>query len=304
MPVALQQFADDPGFQDGAGHGPRLKGFRGGPLGQISAEAGIQEVQFGGFHQAFGQVAMVWFQQIDNAGRLKDGKPALGGVEGHVGVAGQVGHVEQLPGACRRGPQETEKGHFIPHTGQVADVALQIGLDVGAVEEVAVTLFTRGDGRERAAPDQAVQFHQIEGCACFCRLRQREKWFGGIPNAEQFTAGKAQKLEYPDPSGQGFRHTPHHLKLLGAGQPEEIGGTALVAGHLDIGEQFRGVLDLVDQHRRRKTLHEQGRVAFGKGKYQRIVQGDIGSLRFAYMAQKGCFADLAGAGDQQYRELP
>ena len=46
--------------------------------------------------------------------------------------------------------------------------------------------------------------------------------------------------------------------------------------NLDIGEQFGGILDLVDQHRRRKALHEQGRVAFGKGEHQRVVQGDVG----------------------------
>ena len=63
-------------------------------------------------------------------------------------------------------------------------------------------------------------------------------------------------------------------------------------------------LHFVDQHRRRKTLHEQGLVALGKGQHQRIVQSDVGSLRFTYPAQKGCLADLAGTGDQQYRELP
>lgn len=60
-------------------------------------------------------------------------------------------------------------------------------------------------------------------------------------------------------------------RMLGAGQPEEIGRAVLVAGHFDIGEQFGGVLDLIDQHRRRKPLHEEGRVAFGKGKHHGVL---------------------------------
>lgn len=49
---------------------------------------------------------------------------------------------------------------------------------------------------------------------------------------------------------------------------------------------------------------EKSWITFGKGEQQRIVQGDISPLRFVCAVQKDYFADLAGASDLQYRELP
>ena len=53
-----------------------------------------------------------------------------------------------------------------------------------------------------------------------------------------------------------------------------------------------------------KRCMKKGAGSFWEGQEPGIVQDDVGSLRFAYPAQKGCLADLAGAGDQQHRDLP
>ena len=49
--------------------------------------------------------------------------------------------------------------------------------------------------------------------------------------------------------------------------------------------------------------HEQGGIFTGQTQNQRIVQGNIGALAAAQVAEQRCFSHLARAGQKQHREL-
>jgi hypothetical protein len=50
----------------------------------------------------------------------------------------------------------------VAHAREVAQIPLQVGLEIGPVEQVAVECRVGGDGRVRAAPDQRIQLAKLE----------------------------------------------------------------------------------------------------------------------------------------------
>ena len=72
--------------------------------------------------------------------------------------------------------------------------------------------------------------------------------------------------------------------------------------HLDVGQQLHGILDLIDQHRRRIALHEQGGILLGEIAHIRIVQRHILPVRPHQLLQQRGLSDLTGTCHQQDRE--
>ena len=91
--------------------------------------------------------------------------------------------------------------------------------------------------------------------------------------------------------------------MLRTDEPEQTLLLPSVYLHLDMRQQFRGVLDLVNQKRRREPLEEESRILFGQGPDQGVIQGDVSSVFFREMPQERRFTYLPGSCDQQDREL-
>lgn len=65
--------------------------------------------------------------------------------------------VQQLARSRRAGAHETQEGRFVPHVGQIADVALEIGLDVRSQKQIAARGRVSVQGRKRSEPDALEQ---------------------------------------------------------------------------------------------------------------------------------------------------
>ena len=88
------------------------------------------------------------------------------------------------------------------------------------------------------------------------------------------------------------------MKVLRTDEPEQTLLLPSVHLHLDMRQQFRGILDLVNQQRRREPLEKESRVLIGQGPDQRIIQGDVSPVFFREVPQERRFAYLPGPGDQ------
>lgn len=110
-----------------------------------------------------------------------------------------------------------------------------------------------------------------------------------------------------DAPGQRLRNAFHEVELLGSGQPEHAGPALRIRRHLDVREQLRRVLDFVDQHGSRETLHEQGGVFFRQLEHKRIVQRNVTPRllrRFRQAPEQRRFPDLTGPRHQHGGEKP
>ena len=100
---------------------------------------------------------------------------------------------------------------------------------------------------------------------------------------------------------QGFLHAPHQPENVRAGHPEVAGMMVLVNVYLDVGEQLRCVLHLIDQHRRLMKLEEQGGIVLRHIPLGEIVQRYVlppDLLFFRQLPQHRRFARLTGTGQQ------
>lgn len=59
------------------------------------------------------------------------------------------------------------------------------------------------------------------------------------------------------PSCQGFRDPLHQVKRLGSRQPKKSRFSGSIGINLEEGEEFRGVLNFIDQDGRRKPLEKK-----------------------------------------------
>jgi hypothetical protein len=71
----------------------------------------------------------------------------------------------------------------------------------------------------------------------------------------------------------------------------------------EIGQQFGGVLDLVDQDGRHKAQHEEGGIGLRQFEHERIVERDIRVRDAAQVPEQRRLADLPCAGEQHDEEL-
>lgn len=78
------------------------------------------------------------FQEVGDAGGHQDRQPVFAGGRVDVRVPAEVREVEHLAGAGGAGPQEPQEGALVADVGQVPHVPLEVGLDVGGIEQVRI----------------------------------------------------------------------------------------------------------------------------------------------------------------------
>ena len=204
----------------------------------------------------------------------------------------------------RHDGHKIEKRHLIGHLGEVPDVPLQVGVHIGAVIGLPVhggvsverrhgaSEDPRIDLIETALPDSTQPGHQpLRVCGV-----------GDALIAAQLRVREAQQADDPHTARQALADILHQPEHLGAGEPEVPLAVGAVHTHFDVRQQLRGILDLVDQHRRRIALHEQGGVLLGKIAHIRIVQRHILPVRPHQLLQQRGLSNLPGACHQQDRE--
>ena len=135
VPVAFQEFHNNPRLKNSPGYGPGLQGLGARPFGQVGTQTSVQHVKLRGLHKPFGDVRMVRLQQVDHSRSLEDGQPVLGRIRSNIGIPCQVGHVQELPRSGGTGSKEPEEGHFVTDLGQIPNVPLDVGLDVRTVKK-------------------------------------------------------------------------------------------------------------------------------------------------------------------------
>jgi hypothetical protein len=111
-----------------------------------------------------------------------------------------------------------------------------------------------------------------------------------VRRAILFAAPEAEQVHDADATGQRLRQVAHEAELLRPGKPEASGRVFSIHGHLDAGEQARGVLDLVDDDRTRIPLQEPGGVAARQLDDARVVEADVRPPFARCFLQERCLA--------------
>lgn len=91
--------------------------------------------------------------------------------------------------------------------------------------------------------------------------------------------GQAGHMQKGGPSRQGLLRKLHHPKRLRTGQPERSGGSAVINGNFNIGEELGRILHLVNEHRQIVHLQKEGGICLGQLALLHIIQRHIISLR-------------------------
>ena len=99
--------------------------------GEITGETSIGKVEFGLFRDAFCIVIIIGRQEVNEAGRAKEGKPAAGGFSVETDFGGKVIDDKLLAGAGGEKGNETSKIILTRRANLAADVTLDISLEVG-----------------------------------------------------------------------------------------------------------------------------------------------------------------------------
>ena len=110
--------------------------------------------------------------------------------------------------------------------------------------------------------------------------------------------GQAGHMQKGGPSRQGLLRKLHHPKRLRTGQPERSGGSAVINGNFNIGEELGRILHLVNEHRQIVHLQKEGGICLGQLALLHIIQRHIISLRRHQPAEHRRLSHLARAGDQ------
>jgi len=155
VPPGFEDFSHHPGFKNCPGQRAGFEGGRAAPLGEVGGQTGIQKIELGCLHHAFGKIVVVRLQQPDHPRGLQNREPMAGSIGRDADIARHVGQIEQLRSTGCGTAQEAGKGAQVAHLSQITHVALQIGLQVRGVEQVAIHGFAGIQVRKAAAPDVA-----------------------------------------------------------------------------------------------------------------------------------------------------
>jgi hypothetical protein len=109
-----------------------------------------------------------------------------------------------------------------------------------------------------------------------------------------------QQLGQRDAAGEGLRHGVHQRQVLGPGEQEAAGPGILVHQTLEIGEDLRHPLHLVDDGAVPIAGEEGDRVLLGELPPGRILQRHVGPVGKGHTAERR-LARLAGAGEIENR---
>ena len=104
---------------------------------------------------------------------------------------------------------------------------------------------------------------------------------------------------------EALRDPSHEREVLRSGEPPPPHCVGSISPGLEVGEQVRRVLNLVDNHRRRIGLQEEPGILQRQGAGGEVVQGYVGAfllLLRSEMAQHRRLAYLSGARQQDDRK--
>ena len=298
-------FAENGVFQQGAAHGPQ-QGVAGVEQSrEVSRQGGVQEVKFGRFHQALAQVRVVWPEKDDLKAGFQHREPGSRCVHRNADVAGDFADVEDLRGPGGQGHQKTVEVRQVGDVLNAADVPFQVGLHVGGHPEPRVPFRLNDQLRKAAAEDLREDLLGIQG---FVRRVEEglgfpERW--GVRRERAFGGGEGQECQNGNPAGQRLRDALHQGKALGAG--EDVAPFLLPVGvhvPLDVVEQLRSVLDLVQHHRRRILGEEKAGIVERQGAHVRLVQVHEPVCPGERVLQRGGLAGLPRSGEHQSGKLP
>ena len=275
-------------FEQGAAHRPE-PGLRGPPpAGEPRGQARVQEVQLGALRHAPGAVGEPGLQQRDQKAVLQEAEPLPGRGRRHAGVARQIVMVDHLSRPERAQLDEDLEFAAFCDPQQLADVPLDVGLDVRREVQVA-----SGAGVDAVDPGEPGFEHPPEVV-----VRRQ------IRRQSLLLVRQPQQVEDRHAPGERFRDALHHPEVLGAGQAD--GARTEAAGvHelLDRAEQPGRVLDFVEHERRVEPAHEQDGVPVGAFARLEVVEADVRVAAGALVEQRA-LAGLARAEQQPDGEEP
>ena len=139
------------------------------------------------------------------------------------------------------------------------------------------------------------------GCADWGRQLVQPPGVGGR-SAKEFVETEGEQIDQRCPARQGLGDFFHDMELLGAGQNELSGAILTIHDALNVGEQRRCPLDLVQNHPAAEAPQKTFWVGYGEFPFVRVFQADIGVIAEERLGQGG-FARLTGTGDGDHREL-
>ena len=223
---------------------------------------------------------MVRRQQEGDVAGFEDRDPGAHRLVVDPQVVAEAAQVEQLSDAPGAGHQEALEGAQVADVAQAPHVALDVGLDVGRVVARRVDAAVVED---RVAP-----------------LEQALVQAGGGAGPK-LPPGEGQQRQRRHAAGQGLAHLLHEQEVLRAREDELPHGAALVHQDLQVGEQGRHLLRLVDdQPPVPVPVQEAPRILFRGGTIVEALEIDVGVVR-EDAAHEGGLARLARSGDREDR---
>ena len=88
-----------------------------------------------------------------------------------------------------------------------------------------------------------------------------------------------------DTASQGLARVPHEVEHPGTREPVSALRPVAVHPHLDMRQETRRILDLVDDDRRLEALQEELRLLKRESSLKGIVEGEVVSSRLGYVLE-------------------
>ena len=271
-------FGDDEVFEEAANK--RV----GGDLGFVAdadepgGEAGFGKVDLGRLDLAGGDVGVPGAEPEDKEGGFKGVEPFGGSGDGDAGVAGEGFAVEELSDAPGEEADEYAEDVEVLDIDEAADVALDIGLEVVAVE---------GRWGDASGPEAGHETAADEGVAGDVAAESRRR---------KFAKREWEQVAETGTAGEGFTDGFGEVGLLGAGEDELALFAAGVHHFLDVGEEGGEALHFIDDHRLGAVCQESAGVVAGRHEDVFSFQATVLVPGEEGLGQRG-FAALPGAED-------
>lgn len=271
------------GFEEGALHGAVPELLCVAVAGEEGRQAAVQHVELRGLDETLGGGAREGHQALHDAARLEHRGPAAGGGGRDTAVPGELRVAQELGAARGAEPQEALEGLEVPDLHELADVALEVRLEVARHPQPQV--------------DPAVQARLGEGTP--------EQLAGGARARFVGELGRAQPEEVQDGGAarEALRRALHEREALRACQDPLAGPPVSVDAGLQVGEELGRVLDLVEDPRRRVRGEEGARILERRGPDVGILQRGEPERGAELLADQRRLARLAGSGDHHGGEV-
>jgi len=247
-----------------------------------SRQASIEEVQLWALYEALAEVLMIWLEKIDDAARLEYREPGTSRVVRQAAIEGEGIQVEELAHARGAHLDEGLELSQILHVEDRSHIALNIRCDVVREPIVGANLAIIKGWIETF--DHGLERIRRESPRCF-ELFGRER----------------QEGEEGSPPRQGLGYSCKESELLGARHDVFAGSWIGVHRSLEIGENFRHSLGLVEDEAVTIRVKQAAGIIPRKAGDIGIFEREIGLVGEAGLGQGG-LARLSGAGDTEYRE--